>query len=87
MSLLIQTIAVMMFFSIYHLLPLVTRKSEKRCPKNDAEWQRQHRNQTQGEKNIHSLISHFCQQQKWKKIQDLNHSDTESDLRIDANGK
>lgn len=29
----------------------------------------------------------FLSTTKWKKIQDLNHSDTESDLEIDAKGK
>lgn len=52
---LLPTIAVLMFFSIYHLLSLVTRKSEKRWSKNDANRQTQHRNKTRGEKNIHSF--------------------------------
>lgn len=46
-------------FTIYmsfHFLPFATEKSEKDDKKNDADWQRQHRNKTQGENNIHFFL-------------------------------
>lgn len=41
----------------------------------------------EGKRTYIPFVSHFCQQQKWKKIQDLNHSDIEFDLGVDAKRK